>query len=67
MLTELPKEVLELVLWYMPLGGVPSRRLLILGRVSKKLRMAVKGHVEFQLRNLHGKQYCRLKRAYMDV
>ena len=67
MLSELPKELLNKVGWYMPLGGVPSRRLLILGQVSKSLREAVRPEVQFQLSALHGEKYRGLKRAYTQI
>jgi hypothetical protein len=67
MLTELPKELLNKVAWFMPLGGVPSRRLLTLGRVSKSLREAVRPEVKLQLSVLHGRKYLGLKRSYEEI
>ena len=67
MLTELPNEVVNKIAWFMPLGGVPSRRLLILGQVSKSLREAVRAVVQLQLSALHSRKYRGLKRSYAAI
>ena len=51
----------------MPRSGVPSEQLLLMGRVSKVCREAVRAQVCFQLNHVYGKKYKSLKVSYLYV
>jgi hypothetical protein len=67
LLSQLPDELVKKVAWFMPSGGIPSRRLLILGQVCKSLRKAVRSEVQFQLERVHSRKYRGLKRSYQEI
>ena len=62
----LPDEIILRIIEHLPIGGVPSSRLLYMGQICWRYRNIVKNKILIQLNMLHGRMYDHLKCVWSD-
>ncbi len=62
----LPDEIILRIIEHLPVGGVPSIRLLYMGQMCLRYRNIVKNKILIQLSMLHGRIYDHLKCVWND-